>query len=69
MKFYNFLKQYDTEKVLKIITHSSDDEKFTIYSDAVDMLAYDIKQSEVAKWKINGNQTVEVWLEKAIPSG
>ena len=69
MKLYELLKSYKEKGTMKAIIHTTEDEKFTIYSDAVEYLSFGVNQSNVVDWKIIGRQSIEIWLEKAIPSG
>lgn len=65
MTLYEFLKPVVNTRVY--ISYRG--EKITIYTDAIEYMNDELKEAEIEKWSIQGNQSINVTLVDSIPSG
>ena len=65
MTLYDFLKSVVNTRVY--ISYKG--EKITIYTDAIEYMNDELKEAEIEKWSIQGNQSINVTLVDSIPSG
>jgi hypothetical protein len=65
MTLYDFLKTVVNTRVF--ISYKG--ETITIYTNAIEYISDELKEAEVEKWSIQGNQSINVTLVDPVPSG